>query len=208
MFNVVSHCLVSIRTFSITNDISLLSDSKTSDQTRSTHVKWAVSLVIAHGHFDLPQQFLWVCMGEHHILSPESPLHSAVCAACAVFLRSWWRSAGTVAADEGVVADILAAYTAENAALVTGQSRLLAEIHTNQSINQSYPRNVTHEYIVMRNVTVGTSTLWKQGACVTFYQFASFGSYTTQGIENDLPVVDCWGTVAGHIAGTVLLSAG
>ena len=24
------------------------------------HVKWAVSLVIAHGHYNLPQQFAWV----------------------------------------------------------------------------------------------------------------------------------------------------
>ena len=31
------------------------------------HVKWAVSLVIAYGHFNLPRGFVWVhvCMGEH-----------------------------------------------------------------------------------------------------------------------------------------------
>ena len=26
-------------------------------------VKWAVNLVIAEGHFKLPQRFVWVCMG-------------------------------------------------------------------------------------------------------------------------------------------------
>ena len=27
------------------------------------HIKWAVSLVIAYGHFNLPQGFVWVCKG-------------------------------------------------------------------------------------------------------------------------------------------------
>ena len=26
---------------------------------------WAVSLVIEDGHFNLPQGFVWVCMGKH-----------------------------------------------------------------------------------------------------------------------------------------------
>ena len=26
------------------------------------HIKWAVSLVIAYGHFNLPRGFVWVCM--------------------------------------------------------------------------------------------------------------------------------------------------
>ena len=26
-------------------------------------IKWAVSLVIAYGHFNVPQRFLWLCMG-------------------------------------------------------------------------------------------------------------------------------------------------
>ena len=25
--------------------------------------KWAISLVIADGHFNLPQEFVWVCIG-------------------------------------------------------------------------------------------------------------------------------------------------
>ena len=29
------------------------------------HVKVAVSLVIADGHFNFPQGFVWVCMGNH-----------------------------------------------------------------------------------------------------------------------------------------------
>ena len=29
------------------------------------HIKWDVSLVIAYGHFNLPQGFVWVCMGKH-----------------------------------------------------------------------------------------------------------------------------------------------
>ena len=31
----------------------------------SVHVKWAVSLVIADGHFNLPQGFVWVCSGKY-----------------------------------------------------------------------------------------------------------------------------------------------
>ena len=27
------------------------------------HVKWAVNLVIVHGHLTVPQGLLWVCMG-------------------------------------------------------------------------------------------------------------------------------------------------
>ena len=27
------------------------------------HIKWAVSLVITYSHFNLPQGFVWVCMG-------------------------------------------------------------------------------------------------------------------------------------------------
>ena len=29
------------------------------------HIKWAVSLVIAYGHFNLPQGIVWVCMSSH-----------------------------------------------------------------------------------------------------------------------------------------------
>ena len=27
------------------------------------HIKWAVSLVLAYGHFNIPLGFMWVCMG-------------------------------------------------------------------------------------------------------------------------------------------------
>ena len=47
----------------------------TSQNTRSDtwpHVKWAVSLVITDGHFNLPKRFVWVRMGgyTHYITSP------------------------------------------------------------------------------------------------------------------------------------------
>ena len=36
------------------------------------HIKLAVSLVIAYGHFNLPQGFVWVCMGKHtHFITSE-----------------------------------------------------------------------------------------------------------------------------------------
>ena len=37
------------------------------------HIKWAVTLVIfAYGHFNLPQGFVWICMGLHtHFITPE-----------------------------------------------------------------------------------------------------------------------------------------
>ena len=34
-------------------------------------IKWAVSLVIAYGHFNLPQGIVWVCMSSHtHFITP------------------------------------------------------------------------------------------------------------------------------------------
>ena len=36
------------------------------------HIKFAVSLVIAYGHFNLPPVFVWACMGQHtHFITPE-----------------------------------------------------------------------------------------------------------------------------------------
>ena len=37
-----------------------------------SHIKWAVSLVITFGHFNIPQRFVWVCMGLHaYFITPE-----------------------------------------------------------------------------------------------------------------------------------------
>ena len=39
------------------------------------HIKLAVSLVIAHGHFNLPQGFVWICMSKHtHFITPEGQI--------------------------------------------------------------------------------------------------------------------------------------
>ena len=38
------------------------------------HIKWAVILVIAYGHFYLPQGLVWVCMSDTHFIIPEGPL--------------------------------------------------------------------------------------------------------------------------------------
>ena len=36
------------------------------------HIKWAVSLVIAYGHFNLPRGIVWVCMSSHtHFITPK-----------------------------------------------------------------------------------------------------------------------------------------
>ena len=35
------------------------------------HIKWTVCLVIAYGHLNLPQGFVWICMGKHtHFITP------------------------------------------------------------------------------------------------------------------------------------------
>ena len=40
------------------------------------HIKWAVSLVITYGHFNLPQRFVWVCTGSHtHFITPEGTIY-------------------------------------------------------------------------------------------------------------------------------------
>ena len=38
------------------------------------HIKWAVSLVIAYGHFNLPQGFVWVCTSLLTLSTPRGPL--------------------------------------------------------------------------------------------------------------------------------------
>ena len=50
------------RTFNVIKDIPLLWDSKAPNQTLGTRVEGAVCLVIADGHFNLAQGFLYVCM--------------------------------------------------------------------------------------------------------------------------------------------------
>ena len=35
------------------------------------HIKWAVSLVIAYGHFNLPRGFVWVCMRTYSLYHPR-----------------------------------------------------------------------------------------------------------------------------------------
>ena len=35
----------------------------------TTQEKWTVRLVIADGHFNRPLWFLWVCMGEHTVIT-------------------------------------------------------------------------------------------------------------------------------------------
>ena len=36
------------------------------------HIKWGVSLVIAYGHFNLPQVIVWVCMSSYtHFITPN-----------------------------------------------------------------------------------------------------------------------------------------
>ena len=43
------------------------------------HIKWAVSLVIAHGHVYLPQGFVWVCMGSHaHFITPKGAREGSI----------------------------------------------------------------------------------------------------------------------------------
>ena len=48
-------CLVSVRTFSVMYDHAFLNFQIT----RSDHTKWAVSPVIAYGHFNLPQELVF-----------------------------------------------------------------------------------------------------------------------------------------------------
>ena len=54
--------LVSVRTFSAMYDHTFLNSQITRSDIRP-HIKWAVSLVIAYGHFSLPQGFVSVYMG-------------------------------------------------------------------------------------------------------------------------------------------------
>ena len=47
------------------------------------HIKWAVSQVIAHGNFNLPQGFVWVCMGLHtHFIAPEGHIRFKIPMCC------------------------------------------------------------------------------------------------------------------------------
>ena len=53
--------LVSVRTFGVIYRHTFFNLQITRSDIR--HIKWAVSLVIAYGHFNLPQGFVLVCMG-------------------------------------------------------------------------------------------------------------------------------------------------
>ena len=49
--------------------------SKLANHQIRPHMKWAVRLVIAYGHFDLPQGFVWVCLGQHtHFITPKGDI--------------------------------------------------------------------------------------------------------------------------------------
>ena len=54
--------LVSVRTFCVMYDHTFLNLQITGSDIRQ-HIKWVVSLVIAYGHFNLPQGFVRVCIG-------------------------------------------------------------------------------------------------------------------------------------------------
>ena len=51
---------VAVRTFSIMYDHTCLNLQIAKSDIRS-HIKWAVSLVIAYGYFNLFEGFVWVC---------------------------------------------------------------------------------------------------------------------------------------------------
>ena len=38
------------------------------------YIKWAVSLVFAYGHFNLPQGIVWICMSSHHLSPPRAQM--------------------------------------------------------------------------------------------------------------------------------------
>ena len=59
---VSTRTLVSVRTFGVMYDHTFLNLQITRSGNR-LHIKWVVSLVIAYGHFNLPEGFLWGCMG-------------------------------------------------------------------------------------------------------------------------------------------------
>ena len=43
----------------------------------SPQVKWAVNLVIADGHFIIPEGFVWICMGYHtYFITPECVMNT------------------------------------------------------------------------------------------------------------------------------------
>ena len=60
---VVSWYLVLIRTFGVMYDHTVTWLTNQQGRYIWPQVKWAVNLVIADGHFNLSQGFVWVCMG-------------------------------------------------------------------------------------------------------------------------------------------------
>ena len=50
------------------------------------HIKWAVTLVIAYGHFNLPRGFVWVCS---HFVNPEGGRTDREGMKMCVFEMSW-----------------------------------------------------------------------------------------------------------------------
>ena len=65
MFECLS-CLsitVSVRTLGVMHDHTLFLHLQITIADIRAHLKWAVNLVIAYGHFNLPQGFVWVYVG-------------------------------------------------------------------------------------------------------------------------------------------------
>ena len=59
-------------TFGVMFDHTFFLKSQITRSDIRPHIKWAVSLVIAYGHFNLPQGFVWACMGSHtYFINPE-----------------------------------------------------------------------------------------------------------------------------------------
>ena len=67
--------LVSVRTSGVMYDQTIFCVCKSSKSDTRPQAKWAVTMVIADGHFNLPQGFVWVCTGKHTHLSPNRVYH-------------------------------------------------------------------------------------------------------------------------------------
>ena len=82
--------LISERVFGAKYDHTFLNLQITRSDIRP-HIKWPVSLVIAYGHFNLPQGIVWVCMSSHtHFITPRAQMthlmkHTSYCSFLNVF---------------------------------------------------------------------------------------------------------------------------
>ena len=81
IWTAICNCLGIFSILAIINDKLIIIEMQITRSDTRPQVKWPVSLVIVDGHFNLPQEFVWVCMSyrTHFIIPKQSTDRLILC---------------------------------------------------------------------------------------------------------------------------------